>query len=107
MRHLRFSYRAVTQFSVPVTWHYFKLRCRPCRNACQKLSSHRLVVSPDAVISTGTDSWGNAINYGRIIDPCDGSTKATLVAPVNGVIFFAHNKPLVLSHTPVIKLVCR
>lgn len=44
---------------------------------------------------------------GRIIDPCDGSTKATLVAPENGVIFFAHNKPLVLRHTPIIKLAHR
>ena len=25
----------------------------------------------------------------------------------DGVIFFAHNKPLVLRHTPVVKLVCR
>lgn len=69
MRHLRFCYRAVTQFSAPVTWHYFKLRCRPCRNACQRLTSHRLEISPDAEISRATDSWGNTLHYGGIIDP--------------------------------------
>lgn len=69
------------------------------------------IVAPDSGIICLVRHAGDAVRcgdtIGRIIDPCDGSTKATLVAPVNGVIFFAHNKPLVLSHTPVIKLVGR
>lgn len=43
----------------------------------------------------------------HIIDPSNGSLLSTVVAPEGGVVFFAHNKPLTLRHTPVFKLVCR
>lgn len=41
------------------------------------------------------------------IDASNGSLLSTVVAPEGGVVFFAHNKPLTLRHTPVFKLVCR
>lgn len=69
MRHLRFNYQAATQFTMPVTWHFFKLRCRPCRNACQRLTSHRLTVTPDTGITVGLDCWENAMQYGSIVEP--------------------------------------
>ncbi|MGN1245553.1 MAG: transglutaminase domain-containing protein [Muribaculaceae bacterium] len=85
MRHLRFIYRAVTQFSVPVTWHYLKLRCRPCSNACQRLTSHRLIISPEAVITRGTDCWGNAMHYGSIVEP-----HSSLSYESRGTVFTHH-----------------
>lgn len=35
----------------------------------------------------------------HIIDPYEGSIKAKITSPIDGIIFFAHNKPLALENT--------
>lgn len=40
----------------------------------------------------------------EIIDPCTGEVLETLLSPVNGVIFFQHNEPLIYAYTSAIKL---
>lgn len=40
----------------------------------------------------------------RILDPMEGEVKEEIKAPVDGVIFFAHNEPLTYSHTAVFKI---
>lgn len=35
----------------------------------------------------------------RIIDPYEGNVRAEITAPTDGIIFFAHNKPLALANT--------
>ena len=35
----------------------------------------------------------------RIIDPYEGSVRAEITSPTDGIIFFAHNKPLALANT--------
>ncbi len=40
----------------------------------------------------------------EIYDPCSGDILETLYAPVNGVIFFQHNDPLVYAYTAAVKL---
>ena len=35
----------------------------------------------------------------RIIDPYEGSVRAEIISPTDGIIFFAHNKPLALANT--------
>ena len=41
----------------------------------------------------------------RIIDPYEGETIETLYAPMDGIIFFAHNEPLTYAKTAVFKMV--
>ncbi|MGN1245555.1 MAG: M14 family metallopeptidase [Muribaculaceae bacterium] len=66
------------------------------------------IVAPDSGIMHLTRHAGDVVScgdtIGRIIDPYDGNTISTIEAPVSGVVFFNHNKPLVLRHTPIIKL---
>ena len=35
----------------------------------------------------------------RIIDPYEGVIKAEITSPTDGIVFFAHNKPLALENT--------
>ena len=40
----------------------------------------------------------------RILDPCSGDVLEELKSPVDGVIFFQHNEPLIFSYTSALKL---
>lgn len=54
-------------------------------------------------------SAGQEIRQGeelaRILDPYDGHLRQSILAPADGILFFAHDKPLVLQHTLLFKLV--
>lgn len=41
----------------------------------------------------------------RVLDPLDAEVKEELIAPVDGLVFFAHNEPLTYADTAVIKLI--
>ena len=41
----------------------------------------------------------------RVLDPLDAEVKEELVAPVAGLVFFAHNDPLTYADTAVIKII--
>lgn len=40
----------------------------------------------------------------QIIDPCRGTVLETLVSPVEGIVFFQHNEPLIYAHTAALKI---
>lgn len=43
----------------------------------------------------------------EIIDPYEGDITMQIVAPTDGIVFFAHNEPLVLENTVVFKVIRR
>ena len=43
----------------------------------------------------------------EIIDPLEGESREQILAPSDGVIFFAHDEPLVMEHSTVFKLIKR
>lgn len=43
----------------------------------------------------------------NIIDPYEGEITDTLVSPVDGIVFFAHNEPLTYANTAVYKLIAK
>ncbi len=56
-------------------------------------------------------SAGEEVHVGdvlaQIIDPLEGDVKEEILAPADGVIFFAHNEPLVMEHSTVFKFMKR
>lgn len=66
------------------------------------------VKAPEAGILYRVKTAGDEVNKGdviaRIIDPYTGEVGIEVKAPVDGLIFFAHNKPLALQYTPLFKL---
>lgn len=40
----------------------------------------------------------------QIIDPCRGTVLETLKSPVDGIVFFQHNEPLIYAHTSALKI---
>ena len=43
----------------------------------------------------------------EIIDPFEGEVKTVIYAPVEGVVFFTHNNPLVMESTAIFKIIRR
>lgn len=52
------------RFETEISLHFYKLRCVPCFNECQRIVSQYLNISPSENIKTDVDTWGNAIQYG-------------------------------------------
>lgn len=52
---------------------------------------------------------GDDVHFGEvaaeIIDPYEGYVKMQIISPTDGVIFFAHNEPLVMENTVVFKII--
>ncbi len=44
---------------------------------------------------------------GEITDPYEGEVLDTLVSPTDGIVFFAHNKPIVMENTVLYKIIRR
>ena len=40
----------------------------------------------------------------EILDPYDGSVRKKIMSPIDGTVFFAHNKPLALEHSIVFRI---
>ena len=66
------------------------------------------VKAPEAGILYRVRTAGDEVSKGeviaRIIDPYTGEIGAEVKSPVDGLIFFAHNKPLALQNIPLFKL---
>lgn len=66
-------------------------------------SSFCSVRTPQAGIFYRLKGAGAKVQEGeplaRIIDPYEGSVRAEITSPTDGIIFFAHNKPLALANT--------
>ena len=43
----------------------------------------------------------------RIMDPYEGEAVESIVSPVDGIVFFAHDAPLTYANTAVYKLIVR
>ena len=66
-------------------------------------SSFCSVRTPQAGMFYRLKGAGDKVHEGeplaRIIDPYEGSVRAEITSPTDGIIFFAHNKPLALANT--------
>ena len=69
MRQFQYSYETSIGFSVPVAYHFFKLRCRPDSFATQSIVNERLQIDPHEGWMEGRDSLGNAFVCGSILQP--------------------------------------
>ena len=69
------------------------------------------VVSDVPGISLRRKNAGEEVQVGdvlaEIIDPLEGEIREQILAPSDGVIFFAHDEPLVMEHSTVFKLIKR
>lgn len=69
------------------------------------------VRTKEAGIFEGMVRVGDEVYKGQIlaniIHPFEGNIKETLVSPVDGIVFFAHDDPLTYASTAVYKLVAR
>lgn len=69
----------------------------------------RQIVTPKPGILYKLKYAGGDIHAGdllaKILDPFDGSTLSEVRSPVDGTIFFAHNKPLVVQHTIIYNII--
>mgnify|MGYP005769278057 CR=1 FL=1 len=52
---------------------------------------------------------GDDVRFGEvvaeIIDPFEGYVKMQIISPTDGIIFFAHNEPLVMENTVIFKII--
>lgn len=66
------------------------------------------VTAPTAGIFRKIKGAGDSVSQGdtlaEIIDPYEGVVKSRVTSPVDGVVFFVHNKPLALQNTPLFKI---
>lgn len=67
------------------------------------------VKTKEAGIFRSLKKVNEEVNFGdviaEIIDPYEGYVKMQIVAPTDGVVFFAHNEPLVMENTVVFKII--
>lgn len=71
MKRYRYNYQSIIRLDAPVVRHYFKLRCLPCENACQRIVSERLQLHPAVCLRQDTDTFGNRIQYGHTLEEHD------------------------------------
>ncbi len=71
MKKYLYNYQTILHFSSPVSRHFFKLRCVPCRNACQEHNQNELILEPADVVRYDTDVWGNNVQYGSYLTEHD------------------------------------
>ncbi len=85
MRKYLYNYQTIIHFSVPVTHHFFSLRCVPVDNACQQILQRDLSLYPQESLSYTIDAWGNPLQYGSLLEPHDSfvfvSSGELLLAP--------------------------
>lgn len=71
MKRFRYYYQSIIRFDAPIARHYFKLRCLPCENACQKIVGEELQLHPAVSLQHGTDAFGNRVQYGHTLEEHD------------------------------------
>lgn len=67
------------------------------------------VKAPTAGIILKKKTAGDEVQEGdllaQIIDPYEGNILANITSPTDGILFFAHNKPLTLQYAPLFKVI--
>lgn len=71
MKRYLYNYQTILRLTTPVNRHFFKLRCMPCENACQRVEGADLFLQPAEYLTHSTDVWGNRIQYGSCMNPHD------------------------------------
>ncbi|GEM_PF-5924381 len=69
MKRYLYNYQTIVTFSEAVSRHTVMLRCQPAVNDFQTIEQEHVVASPDYVLSTGTDAFGNRILFGSARKP--------------------------------------
>jgi len=59
-----YSYLLEARFMPAIDYHFFKLRVRPCENACQHVVEQQLTLTPACRWLTALDGQGNEVQYG-------------------------------------------
>lgn len=67
MDRYSYSFQSVLRFDAAVGRHFFKLRCVPCVNSCQRILSKTLSLHPAVCLTEGMDALGNGIQYGHTL----------------------------------------
>ncbi|MCR5215379.1 MAG: succinylglutamate desuccinylase/aspartoacylase family protein [Lachnospiraceae bacterium] len=59
----------------------------------------------------GCKKPGDVVEYGevlgQILDPYEGHVKGEIVSPTQGIVFFAHNDPLIMENTEIYRIIRR
>lgn len=63
---LKFTYDMRIDFSIPVTRHFYSLKCLPPDTSRQHIEELHLEISPEAEQNLYTDSWKSKVVYGSI-----------------------------------------
>ncbi len=71
MKYYRYNYQSIIRFNAPVVRHFFKLRCLPCENACQKIGREKLYLYPAVSLHYDADFFGNRMQYGHTLEEHD------------------------------------
>ncbi len=71
MKRYRYNYQSIIHFNATVVRHFFKLRCLPCENACQKIGREKLYLHPAVSLCHDTDFFGNRTQYGHTLEEHD------------------------------------
>lgn len=67
----RYFYSTAFRYTPPVERHAFRLRYLPMDCCWQRPESESLEISPEVILRESTDSFGNAIQWGEIVEPHD------------------------------------
>ena len=69
------------------------------------------IISQSCGIYRRLKNPGNGVERGgilaEILDPYEGSVLSNVVSTTNGIVFFAHNAPLVMENSVVFKIIRR
>lgn len=87
MRQWKLAYELYNQFSLPVTGHFYSLRCFPQETEYQKIRSCSYEVQPCEGSGESRDSFGNKVLYGHCQEP-HGVFRVRLAAVVE-----THGRP--------------
>lgn len=68
-RTFRFQYIVESDFSLPVTQHFFKLRVTPMQMSSQRVLDHSVCITPTCTLLKAADSFGNTLHYGAYNTP--------------------------------------
>ena len=91
MRTLEFSYSTTVAFSEPVLSHDFVLRCLPRSTDGQTVRA-RVDIAPEVPFDVQTDSFGNSMAVGTVLEPHDRFSFTTVGT---AVVDHAARKPQV------------
>ena len=93
-------------------------KIRVIQNFKQKPGFHAMIMAEEKLITVKADKGGIFYRLkspndnvrageiiGNIIHPYEGNIISNIISPEDGIVFFGHNKPLVLQGSPLFKII--